>query len=481
MRAEGERGISGRLSLEASATRGAHIAALFVIASLLVLPLVVKLDGRSHADWEQFLGRFHPLAVHIPIGLIVLVPVLEIAGARRRALREAGGLVLALACAACVCALVLGYLLAYGSGATGATVARHMWGGIALSITLLLGMLARPLWCAGTELRLYPTLLTCAMLILVWTAHQGGSLTHGSNYLTEFMPAPLKWIGGFDSVSASAPNPDSFYARRVHPLLDSHCVACHGVGKTQADLRLDTYEGLMRGGKSGAAIVPGNAGKSPVLIRVTLPNTDKYFMPAEGRPSLKPEEITWLRAWIEQGASSTATTVAGVSDMPTEPRPQPVGDYSALMGEIRQMQQGQGAKLVAVSSKPSDGLILNTFDVAASFNDAQLAQFQRFAPYIVEADLARTAITDAGLDTLSKFTHLRVLHLEGTALTGNGLAKLAPLSQLTYLNLSETRLTADALIPLKAMRNLRHVYIFDTPAQPATAADAAQTTGRSAQ
>ena len=76
-----------------------------------------------------------------------------------------------------------------------------------------------------------------------------------------------------------------------------------------------------------------------------------------------------------------------------------------------------------VSAKPSDGLILYTVDAASSFGDAQLAQFQKFAPYIVEAELGRTAVTDASFDTLKQFTHLRALHLEETQITGDGLAK----------------------------------------------------------
>ncbi len=310
-----------------------------------------------------------------------------------------------------------------------------------------------------------------AMLVLVWTAHQGGSLTHGSGYLTEFMPSALKRFVSFSSVRASVPNRSSFYARRIHPLLDSHCVACHGGGKTQGGLRLDSYEGLMRGGKSGLAVVPNAPEKGLLLTRVTLPPADKHFMPAEGRPPLKPEEITWLRAWIQQGASSTSETVAGlpIADRFDEP-PQPVGDYTALMSDIRRMQQGQGAKLVALSSVPSDGLVLNTLDISASFNDAQLAELQRFAPYIVEANLARTAVTDASFSTLARFTQLRALHLEGTAITGKDLAKLTALSKLNYLNLSETKVTSAAVAPLRSMPNLHHLYLFDTPAQPLSSA-----------
>jgi hypothetical protein len=124
---------------------------------------------------------------------------------------------------------------------------------------------------------------------------------------------------------------------------------------------------------------------------------------------------------------------------------------------------------VAVSATPSDGLILRTIDVAAKFDDAQLARFERFAPFIVEAELGRTAVSDNCFDTLSKFTNLRALHLEGSAVTGRTLGKLSSLSQLSYLNLSGTKVTSAALAPLKGMPNLRHLYLFDTPAEPASA------------
>ena len=64
-------------------TRIAWMCALAFSLLLALLPWIVKLDGHPHADWQQFLGRFHPLAVHLPIGLLVLVPLLEIAGASR--------------------------------------------------------------------------------------------------------------------------------------------------------------------------------------------------------------------------------------------------------------------------------------------------------------------------------------------------------------------------------------------------------------
>ncbi len=447
----------------------------FTLSALLILlPWLLRLDGKPHADWQQFLGRFHPLTVHLPIGLLLLVPLLEVAGAFRPALREAAGFVLGLAFASCLLAVALGALLAYGSGEAGPGVSRHMAGGIALTIGVLLCLLARPSWSNGSVSYVYPVLLTCVIPLLLWTGHQGGALSHGSNYLTAYMPASLK---RFAPSSAVKPFPGSFYAKQIDPILDSNCVECHGEEKTKGGLRMDSFDGLMKGGKDGAVIVAGHPEKSLLLQRVTLPPDHKHFMPAEGKPPLRPEEIALIRAWIQQGASPSATALAGISireDRPELPL-QPVGDYSALMPEIRQMEQAQGAKLMPLSAKAEDGLVLYTVDAANSFDDARLAQFLKFAPYIVEAELGRTAVTNASFDTLKQFTHLRALHLEETHITGDGLAKLAPLSQLTYLNLSGTQVTSEAVRSLNSMKNLRHVYLYNTPAQPATTTQQAQT------
>jgi uncharacterized membrane protein len=454
-----------------SFARAALMAAMLTSVGLLLLPWIVSLNGKPHADWQQFLGRFHPLAVHLPIGLIVLLPILEIGGAIRPALREAVAFVQVIAFVACLVALALGYLLAYGSGTAGETVTLHMWGGIVLTIGVFICILFRPLWLSGRVPHVYPFTQACVFLLLLWTAHQGGTLARGKNYLTEYMPAPLK--RSLTVMRASAPAEGSFYAKQIHPIFDANCVACHGSGKVQGGLRLDSYELVMKGGQGGAVIVPGKPQESLLFTRVTLPANDKHFMPAEGHQPLNARELTLLRAWIEQGASPSATTLAGISiqEEPKDLPPPPVRDYSALMAEISKLNESQGAKLTPVSGKPSDGLILNTVDSASTFGDAQLAQLQKFAPYIVEAELGRTAVTDASFDVLSRFANLRALHLEGTAITGAGLAKLIPLSQLTYLNLSGTKVSSAALPPLASMKNLRHIYLFNTPAEPMPSAE----------
>jgi uncharacterized membrane protein len=446
---------------------------LLASVSLLLLPLVFHLDGKTHADWQQFLGRFHPLVVHLPIGLILLLPVLEVAGRFRPALREAAMLVLSLSLFSCVLALILGYLLAYGSGDAGVGVTRHMWGGLALTMAVLACALVRPWWAAGSMRgvypSLYPGLLTGVLLLLAWTAHQGGSLTHGNNYLTEYLPRPLKHLTGIGTVQAKAfAHPDSFYAKHIYLILDANCIGCHGEAKSKGGLQLDSYEMLMRGGQDGPVVIPGEPEKSLLLQRITLPVDHKKFMPAEGKPPLKPQEIAWIRAWVQQGASAELKTLVGIY-VPVEEEPLPqVADYSGKMGEIAQAAKAAGVTLVPMSRNLGDGLILNTVDAGAKFGDAQLASLTPFAPYIVEAELARTSVTDACLPMLAQFKHLRAIHLEGTAITGAGLTQLTQLAQLRYLNLSETRVTEAAVAPLSSMKGLHHIYLYDTPAQPLT-------------
>ena len=171
---------------------------------LLLLPLAVRLDGKVAGGWQAMLGRLHPLMVHLPIGLVAVLPVLEILGRRRAALhsgqssglQEAAGFLLPVAAFCSVAAALLGLLLAHGGGFTGAAVSRHMWSGVWVAVALLACLLVRPLWVNGRgttwHVALYPWLLGATVLLLAWASHQGGSLVYGPRYLTEYLPQPLR-------------------------------------------------------------------------------------------------------------------------------------------------------------------------------------------------------------------------------------------------------------------------------------------------
>jgi hypothetical protein len=110
-------------------------------------------------------------------------------------------------------------------------------------------------------------------------------------------------LGLGDGASASARADDRVdYARQVKPVLQARCYACHGVLKQKAGLRLDTAALALKGSKSQAVIVPGDAEASVLIERVSAPDESER-MPPEGEP-LKPSEVAALRAWIDQGANA---------------------------------------------------------------------------------------------------------------------------------------------------------------------------------
>ena len=136
------------------------LAALVAVAlwcGLLVLVTRLPPDGRDHGDVGQFVGRLHPLLVHGPVALLVLVPAMELAGLHRdwAHLRTAAGWILAVAAAATFAAAFDGWLLALSGGYRGRDVTRHLWGGVMLA-AVCAGALRARFW-AAPALRAPPT------------------------------------------------------------------------------------------------------------------------------------------------------------------------------------------------------------------------------------------------------------------------------------------------------------------------------------
>ena len=101
-----------------------------------------------------------------------------------------------------------------------------------------------------------------------------------------------------------APRPVDF-ARDIEPILKERCLNCHGPKKQKSDFRLDSRQATLRGGSSGAAaFVVGKSADSRLIRLVAGLDADIVMPPAEdGKPTLAAEQISLLRAWIDQGAA----------------------------------------------------------------------------------------------------------------------------------------------------------------------------------
>lgn len=96
---------------------------------------------------------------------------------------------------------------------------------------------------------------------------------------------------------------DGVFAATVLPILDAHCVKCHGLAKAKGTFRVDRPDLIVQGGESGApGLVAGDPEASELWYRMSLPPDDIDIMPPEGDP-LTPEQIEIVRAWIEAGGT----------------------------------------------------------------------------------------------------------------------------------------------------------------------------------
>ncbi|MGB1815070.1 MAG: DUF1549 domain-containing protein, partial [Rubripirellula sp.] len=97
-------------------------------------------------------------------------------------------------------------------------------------------------------------------------------------------------------------NPSSeqleFFEKHIRPLLVQHCYECHGE-RSDGGLQLNSREGLLRGGDSGAALIPGDLDASLLIEAVRYQNLD-FQMPPQGR--LESAQIAALEKWVEMGA-----------------------------------------------------------------------------------------------------------------------------------------------------------------------------------
>jgi len=91
------------------------------------------------------------------------------------------------------------------------------------------------------------------------------------------------------------------FLRDIKPILDDHCLKCHGPTKPKSGFRVDAREALLKGGENTKAVLPGQSAKSPLIhFAARLVEDMEMPPPGKGEP-LTPAQLGLLRAWIDQG------------------------------------------------------------------------------------------------------------------------------------------------------------------------------------
>jgi hypothetical protein len=99
---------------------------------------------------------------------------------------------------------------------------------------------------------------------------------------------------------------DASYQADVRPILEANCLECHrpgGAGYAASGFDMSSYEALMKGGKFGPFVIPGDVFSSNLIVLVEGRADPSIAMP-HGRAKLDPADIEILKVWIQEGAKN---------------------------------------------------------------------------------------------------------------------------------------------------------------------------------
>ncbi|MBU6401998.1 MAG: hypothetical protein KGS61_16905, partial [Verrucomicrobia bacterium] len=217
------------------------------------------------------------------------------------------------------------------------------------------------------------------------------------------------------------------FAKDVLPIFQQSCLKCHGPDKQKGKLRLDVKDAALKGSKDGPVIVPGQAAKSELYRRITLPAGDDDIMPQKADPLAK-AQTDLIRDWINQGANwpdglaikeaapAPATTALVMPTGPVLTGAKPSAAELAAVGKLDAL--GVSVRPIALNVNLREA---NFRPLGATATDAIIAPLKDVLN-LTDLNLAGTKVTDAGLVAIDGLTNLTRLHLEHTQITDAGLA-----------------------------------------------------------
>ncbi|MBM1104620.1 hypothetical protein JQC67_00585 [Aurantibacter crassamenti] len=435
-------------------------------------------------EFSTFLGRFHPLFVHLPIGFLILAIVLEWIENFRKTETKSKLIPIAwlLGAISAAAAAFSGWWL----GETGLyeedMLFSHRWLGITLVVFAFVG------WWLKKKPNSYSKLVQngfniILLIMLSIEGHKGGNLTHGETYLTEYAPESIQSILGVSTTKDSITSlgtPDSVLVYRdlIKPIFDSKCVACHNNEIKRGGLNMAHADSLQLGGEGGLAIAPGNIAESELFRRITLPQKSIKFMPPT-QNALTYDEIKTVEWWINKGASYEDPVSAFAVDdnikpvllrrfgIDTDPKPwyETVTIAAADSTLIINLQKIG----FTVNTLGATNNLLDIKYSGSELTQEKIKALENVKDHITWLSLAQTNIEDDWLSSLSGFTNLTRLQLEKTAVTDKGVSHLISLSHLEALNLYNTNVTDACLTSIDKINSLKRVYLWGTNVKPETA------------
>ena len=427
-----------------------------------------------------FFGRFHPLIVHLPIGILILAFIFEALSLSRR-YRKLGTAIqpsLAIGAFFSIASVVTGLALSQEGGYESDALEGHQYAGIATAVfAVALYFIRKNKSVLQTErrtkrpVRLF--IFIPLMIALTITGHLGGSLTHGEEFITEFatFSEPIA-VEPSEKIKAIAEVDEAvLYHDVIQPILEAKCYSCHSSTKQKGELRLDGPELIAKGGKHGAVIESGLADSSALFYRLLLPMEDDHHMPPNEKPQLSSAEIDLIRLWINDGAAfdkrikslheSTKAKeyIALLVENSKITTWLPEGEVSEATEAIIDDIRSSGALVLPVSI---DNNYLTVSFVNSRNNKNKIEQLLPIQDQLVSLRLSYCDLSQEDLSLLRKFKNLTWLYLDHTSVSDSVAGDIASIPNLKYLNLVGTKISNSAIGELSGIKTLEEVYFYQS-------------------
>jgi hypothetical protein len=407
----------------------------------------------------QAFGRMHPLLLHLPIGLIFVVTILIFAGKFLEVNSKVISLLLYLLAFTCSATALMGILLSQEGGYIREDLQWHKWFGIALSF-ITWGLILRQ------EDKFLKIAVVCCCILVTFTGDLGATLTHGESFIAE----PLLFEDPKPRVITDS---STVFSAVVEPILESKCYGCHNKQKSKGQLVLTSLESIRKGGKNGKIWVPGSAAHSLLVKRISLPTDAREHMPPKDKAQLTPDEISFLRLWIDGGADTGALfsqlaagdTLQALSQIIIpryyeEPADRQLYQFEfASREKIGELSTPNRSVFQIARNEPA---LAADFYLRDSYNKKYLEELSQVSRQIVSLNLSNMPVDDDELRIIAQFPNLEKLILNNTKITGPGLKSLTPLKKLRTISLAGTSVDAASLAVLQKLVALKDVYLWNT-------------------
>ena len=422
----------------------------------------------------EFIGRFHVVLVHLPIGFLLIGLLLQWLSSKEKfhVSRQVIKVVMLFGMIAAIVSCITGYLLSLNGDYDEDRVGWHMWMGISVAAISIL-LYAKINY---GQFDILNKIFSIALLfVILITGHLGGSLTHGPDYLTE------GWSAAPDSAiilpQKKIPNIQeaNVYADVIQPMLQTRCYSCHGEKKQKSKLRLDAPQWIMKGGKDGL-IINDSGKESKLMKRLLLPKEDDDHMPPKQKPQLNEKEIALIHWWVDHGAdfnkrvkdikqpgiikpyllelqSDHRVEKKAIPNVPSEPVEK--ADHKALQPLI-----DKGAIIIPVSQ--NSNYIMANFVSANHITDNDVSLLLPVKKQLAWLKLNNTSISDSAFSVIKQCTNLTELQLNNTKITDKGLALIKNLEKLQSLSLVGTKVTGQGVLQLQKLKGLHSIYLYQT-------------------